>query len=137
MDGWPYLSADHGLLLLVRILRLYQRVRTQMSQRSCPLRVYYHHEDSLCTVFAWVSFSVDRGVGGVGGGVCVLTVRSLSVCVVCVRARVCQQISNQFEVFASFDPDTSKSDVTASVNTLLRWVKKEEDGLFVQNAPTF
>ena len=42
-----------------------------------------------------------------------------------------------FEVYACFAPNVSKNTATHAVNSLLKWLKKEEDRLFVMNAPTF
>jgi len=42
-----------------------------------------------------------------------------------------------FELYAVFSPTTSKLAVITAVNKLLRWVKKEEDRIFILTAPTF
>lgn len=42
-----------------------------------------------------------------------------------------------FEVYAAFSPTTSKNSATTGMNALLRYIRKEEEKLFVTNAPTF
>lgn len=46
-------------------------------------------------------------------------------------------LTQAFELYAVFSPTTSKLAVITAVNKLLRWVKKEEDRLFILTAPTF
>lgn len=42
-----------------------------------------------------------------------------------------------FEIFACFTPLTSKATALNAINRLLRWIKKEEDILFILNSYTF
>ncbi|CAG8483368.1 4579_t:CDS:10 [Dentiscutata heterogama] len=42
-----------------------------------------------------------------------------------------------FELYAAFGPLISKSALTSSSHTLLRWIKKEEESLFIVSSPVF
>ncbi|CAB4063474.1 MON1 [Lepeophtheirus salmonis] len=42
-----------------------------------------------------------------------------------------------FDIYATFDPLTSRIVSINAVNKLLRWIKKEEGSLFINSAPTF
>jgi len=46
-------------------------------------------------------------------------------------------VTSGFELYASFSPLTSKATVLNVVNKLIRWIKKEEDSLFIINSFTF
>jgi len=46
------------------------------------------------------------------------------------------QITSGFELYAVFSPLVSKPTAIASTSQLLRWIKKEEDRLFIMNSPT-
>jgi len=46
-------------------------------------------------------------------------------------------LTQSFELYATFGPMTSKLKVITAVNKLLRWIKKEEDKMFILSAPTF
>ncbi len=46
-------------------------------------------------------------------------------------------LTQSFELYAVLAPHVSKLAVITAVNKLLRWVKKEEDRLFILTAPTF
>jgi len=46
------------------------------------------------------------------------------------------QITSGFELYAVFSPLASKQVAIAGVNRLLRWIKKEEDRLFIINSLT-
>ncbi|XP_064632667.1 vacuolar fusion protein MON1 homolog A-like [Lineus longissimus] len=46
-------------------------------------------------------------------------------------------VTSGFELYAIFGPLTTKPVAIASVNRLLKWIKKEEDRLFILNSPTF
>lgn len=46
-------------------------------------------------------------------------------------------VTSGYELYATFEPIVSKSAVITLVNRLLMWIKKEEDLLFILNAPTF
>ena len=48
-----------------------------------------------------------------------------------------QQATQTFEIYATFDPITEKGDAFAAVNKLLKWVRKEENNLFILSSPTF
>ena len=45
--------------------------------------------------------------------------------------------TQSFELYAAFPPTLSKLRIITAVNKLLRWVKKEEERLFILTAPTF
>jgi len=42
-----------------------------------------------------------------------------------------------FELYAVFGPMVTKTTAITSVNNLLRWIKKEEESLFILNSPVF
>jgi len=42
-----------------------------------------------------------------------------------------------FEVYAVFGPFFTKSNAVTAVNSLTRWIKREEDNLFILNPPVF
>ena len=46
-------------------------------------------------------------------------------------------VTSGFELYAAFSPLTSKASAIHAVNKLLRWIKKEEDVLFIINSYTF
>jgi len=46
-------------------------------------------------------------------------------------------LTQAFELYAVFSPTTTKLGVITAVNKLLRWVKKEEEKMFILTAPTF
>lgn len=46
-------------------------------------------------------------------------------------------IATGFELYVTFEPLVTKHSAINAVNKLLRWIKKEEDRLFILNAPTF
>lgn len=47
------------------------------------------------------------------------------------------QITNGYELYVIFEPTVDKSAVITLVNKLLGWIKKEEEMLFILQAPTF
>lgn len=59
----------------------------------------------------------------------------------CYRATALELVlgwsTQAFELYAVFSPTYSKLSVLTAVNKLLRWVKKEEEKLFILTAPTF
>lgn len=46
-------------------------------------------------------------------------------------------LTTNFELYCIFPPTTTKLEAIGAVNKLLRWVKREEDRLFILSAPTF
>ncbi|CDH59496.1 vacuolar fusion protein mon1 homolog a-like [Lichtheimia corymbifera JMRC:FSU:9682] len=46
-------------------------------------------------------------------------------------------ITSSFEVYVVFTPDTPKSSIISSSNQLLRWIKRNEENLFIVNSPVF
>ena len=46
-------------------------------------------------------------------------------------------MTQTFELYAAFPPDVTKADAIKAINSLLKWAKKEENTLFILNAPTF
>ena len=42
-----------------------------------------------------------------------------------------------FELYAVFEPLVTKPVIINAVNQLLKWIRKEEDRLFILNSPTF
>lgn len=53
------------------------------------------------------------------------------------REMILGWVTSGFELYASFSPLTSKAAAINAVNRLLRWIKKEEDVLFIINSYTF
>lgn len=47
------------------------------------------------------------------------------------------QVTTGYELYVTFEPTVDKNLVITLVNKLLSWIKKEEDQLFILNAPTF
>jgi hypothetical protein len=47
------------------------------------------------------------------------------------------QITPGFELYVAFEPLVTKQSAINAVDKLLGWIKKEEDRLFILNAPTF
>ncbi|XP_042895064.1 protein SAND [Parasteatoda tepidariorum] len=41
-----------------------------------------------------------------------------------------------FELYAAFEPLVTKMDATNAMKKIVQWIKKEEDNLFIMNAPT-
>ncbi|XP_049963709.1 vacuolar fusion protein MON1 homolog A [Schistocerca serialis cubense] len=46
-------------------------------------------------------------------------------------------VTTGFELYITFEPLVTKLSAINAVNKLLRWIKKEEERLFILNAPTF
>ncbi|KAE8738703.1 hypothetical protein FOCC_FOCC015799 [Frankliniella occidentalis] len=46
-------------------------------------------------------------------------------------------ITTGFELYVAFEPLVTKANAISAVNKILRWIKKDENGLFITNAPTF
>jgi hypothetical protein len=53
------------------------------------------------------------------------------------RELVVGWLTATFELYAVFSPLESKSTAIKACNELLRWIKKQEDSLFLSNAPTW
>ncbi|XP_063834285.1 vacuolar fusion protein MON1 homolog isoform X1 [Ostrinia nubilalis] len=46
-------------------------------------------------------------------------------------------VTNGFELYVTFDPLMEKDQAIKAVDRLLRWIKREEQRIFIMNAPTF
>lgn len=46
-------------------------------------------------------------------------------------------VTTGYELYVTFEPTVDKNLVITLVNKLLSWIKKEEEQLFILNAPTF
>ncbi|XP_046750307.1 vacuolar fusion protein MON1 homolog A [Diprion similis] len=46
-------------------------------------------------------------------------------------------VTSGFELYVTFEPLVTKPDAINSVSKLLKWIKKEEERLFILNSPTF
>ncbi|KAJ0171835.1 hypothetical protein K1T71_012598 [Dendrolimus kikuchii] len=46
-------------------------------------------------------------------------------------------VTNGFELYVTFDPLMEKDQAIKAVDRLLRWIKNEEQRIFIMNAPTF
>ena len=65
-------------------------------------------------------------------------VRPLKLCHLATsQEAVLGWLTQTFELYAVLAPHVTKLTVITAVNKLLRWVKKEEDRLFILTAPTF
>jgi hypothetical protein len=53
------------------------------------------------------------------------------------RELVVGWVTSTFELYAVFSPLESKSNTIKACNELLRWIKKQEDSLFITNGPTW
>lgn len=47
------------------------------------------------------------------------------------------QLTTGFELYVIFEPLIDKPTAINAVNKILKWIKKEEDKIFIMNAPTF
>lgn len=47
------------------------------------------------------------------------------------------QVTSGFEIYVTFEPLVTKPDAIDAVSKLLKWIKKEEERLFILNSPTF
>jgi hypothetical protein len=47
------------------------------------------------------------------------------------------QVTQAFELYAVFGPLITKTSAIHAVNKLLRWIKREEDRLFILSSVTF
>lgn len=46
-------------------------------------------------------------------------------------------VTSGFEIYVTFEPLVTKPDAIDAVSKLLKWIKKEEERLFILNSPTF
>jgi hypothetical protein len=46
-------------------------------------------------------------------------------------------LTTNFELYVTFEPLVKKGAAINAVNKLLKWIKKEEDRIFIMNSPTF
>ncbi|XP_053694905.1 vacuolar fusion protein MON1 homolog A [Sabethes cyaneus] len=46
-------------------------------------------------------------------------------------------VTQAYELFAAFEPTVHRNEVINLVNKLLKWIRKEENNLFILSAPTF
>ncbi|XP_055548155.1 vacuolar fusion protein MON1 homolog A [Wyeomyia smithii] len=46
-------------------------------------------------------------------------------------------VTQAYELFATFEPTVHRNEVINLVNKLLKWIRKEENNLFILSAPTF
>lgn len=46
-------------------------------------------------------------------------------------------MASGFELYVTFEPLVTKPDAIEAVSKLLKWIKKEEERLFILNSPTF
>ncbi|XP_058803060.1 vacuolar fusion protein MON1 homolog A [Phymastichus coffea] len=46
-------------------------------------------------------------------------------------------VTSGFELYVTFEPLVTKTDAINSITKLLKWIKKEEERLFILNSPTF
>ncbi|ORZ17134.1 vacuolar fusion protein MON1, partial [Absidia repens] len=46
-------------------------------------------------------------------------------------------ITSTFELYVVYGPETPKSVIISHSNQLLRWIKKNDDNLFILNSPVF
>ncbi|XP_077294015.1 vacuolar fusion protein MON1 homolog [Arctopsyche grandis] len=53
------------------------------------------------------------------------------------QSTILSWVSVGFELYMTFDPLVDKITAIGAVDRLLKWIKKEEDKIFITNAPTF
>ncbi|XP_066592331.1 vacuolar fusion protein MON1 homolog [Prorops nasuta] len=46
-------------------------------------------------------------------------------------------VTASFELYVTFEPLVTKPDAIEAINKLMKWIKKEEERLFILNSPTF
>ncbi|KAJ1530529.1 hypothetical protein ONE63_005419 [Megalurothrips usitatus] len=46
-------------------------------------------------------------------------------------------VTTGFELYVAFEPLVTKANAIGAVNKIVRWIKKDDNGLFITNAPTF
>ncbi|CAH3190109.1 unnamed protein product [Porites evermanni] len=46
-------------------------------------------------------------------------------------------VTSGFELYAAFSPLVTKPDAINAINKLLRWIKREEDRLFILSSQVF
>lgn len=55
-----------------------------------------------------------------------------------IQLKKCRlQVASGFELYVTFEPLVTKPDAIEAVSKLLKWIKKEEERLFILNSPTF
>lgn len=47
------------------------------------------------------------------------------------------QVTKEFELYATLEPLVTKHNAIIYINKLLRWIKNEENKLFILSSPTF
>lgn len=111
LDIWQFTDPAEN-----RLHRLCQHVYERMHNRARPLKLYYY----------------DSGQEIVLGWVCKRSVFISRPC-----AYTLMQITASFELYVVFKPNTPKSTLISSSNQLLRWIKRNEDNLFIVDSPVF
>lgn len=112
----PYNTAEE----FHRLESLYYDVHHRIHNSSRPLKLIYElHEKEI--ILAWVSASY-----------------STRKILMTEMSRFWDfQVTTGYELYVTFEPTVDKNLVITLVNKLLSWIKKEEELLFILNAPTF
>lgn len=122
----PYNTAEE----FYRLESLYYDVHHRIHNSSRPLKLIYElHEKEI--ILAWVSqlycLRIDH-------------CRALSMSKSPnekQKSIFASQVTTGYELYVTFEPTVDKNLVITLVNKLLSWIKKEEELLFILNAPTF
>ncbi|KAI1229697.1 Vacuolar fusion protein MON1 B, partial [Lamprotornis superbus] len=135
----PYTSEEEQH----RLFDLYHYLHSRVHSPHRPLRLLYHVAEKE-TLLAWVS----RGEGASAGP------RVTSTCLCCPEkvpelvgvtvsinptGNRCgfPQVTSKFELYSCFSPLVTKAGAIAVLTKLLRWLKKEEDWLFIRYPAPF
>ena len=105
-------------MLLPRLITLYQILHDAIHAKSgqeSTLKLQYIRTEKE-SVMGWV---------------CLLSCVT-SLCLILRR-----QITQPFELYVAMSPRLPKSAVVNAANAVARWVKKEEEKLFLKDAPVF
>jgi hypothetical protein len=117
---FDYAKAKSPILLTHRSLfRLYQHVFAAMRERNPPHKVYYHTTDKE-TIVGWVTQTFE--LYAVSGS---------------CRISSFQQLNETLFFTQVFGPLEAKSATIKACNSLLRWIKKHEESLFILSSPVW
>lgn len=106
----------------------------------------YQHINVIATGAMWQSAALNDGGGGGGGGSSSpakgrkgkIAFRPHKVYYhTSDRESILAWLTPGFELYATFSPMSSKANAIRICNQLLRWIKSEEEHLFVQNTPVW
>jgi hypothetical protein len=99
-----------------RLISLYQLAYDAMHAKSgqaAPLKLHFIRTEYE-SILGWVSFEIQSGSGSEE-----------------------TQDTQPFEVYVALSPGISKGAAIAATNSVVRWVRGEEQRLFIKDAPVF